>query len=55
MPHLRDSMALAFARLIAMKLYAYRALDYLQVAGPDDRRYLFFNSVQKARRQHRGC
>jgi acyl-CoA dehydrogenase len=42
-------MALAFARLIAMKLYAYRALDYLQVAAPDDRRYLLFNSVQKAR------
>jgi acyl-CoA dehydrogenase len=49
MPHLRDAMAVAFARLVAMKLYAYRALDYLQAAGPDDRRYLFFNAVQKAR------
>lgn len=49
MPHIRDAMAIAFARLVAMKLYAYRALDYLQAAGPDDRRYLLFNSVQKAR------
>jgi acyl-CoA dehydrogenase len=49
MPHIRDAMAIAFARLVAMKLYAYRALDYLQVASPDDRRYLLFNAVQKAR------
>lgn len=49
MPHLRDALAVAFARLVAMKLYAYRALDYLQAAGPDDRRYLLFNAVQKAR------
>jgi acyl-CoA dehydrogenase len=48
MPHIRDAMVGAFARLVAMKLYAYRALDYLQAAGPDDRRYLFFNAVQKA-------
>ena len=32
-----------------MKLYACRALDYLQIAGPDERRYLLFNAVQKAR------
>jgi acyl-CoA dehydrogenase len=49
MPHLRDATAIAFARLAAMKLYAYRALDYLQAASADDRRYLLFNSVQKAR------
>lgn len=49
MPHLRATTAVAFARLIAMKLYAYRALDYLQACGSDDRRYLLFNAVQKAR------
>jgi acyl-CoA dehydrogenase len=49
LPHLRDTMTFAFARLVAMKLYAYRALDYLQVAGPEERRYLLFNAVQKAR------
>jgi len=49
LPHLRDATSVAFARLFAMKLYAYRALDYLQAASPDDRRYLLFNAVQKAR------
>lgn len=49
MPHLRATTAIAFARLMAMKLYAYRALDYLQVSSSDDRRYLLFNAVQKAR------
>ena len=49
MPHIRAATAIAFARLTAMKLYAYRALDYLQAAGADDRRYLLFNAVQKAR------
>jgi acyl-CoA dehydrogenase len=32
-----------------MKLYAYRALDYLRAASPDDRRYLLFSAVQKAK------
>ena len=49
MHHHRDALALAYSRMVAMKLYAYRALDYLQAAGPDDRRYVLFNAVQKAR------
>jgi acyl-CoA dehydrogenase len=49
MPHIRAATAHAFARLTAMKLYAYRALDYLQASCADDRRYLLFNAVQKAR------
>jgi acyl-CoA dehydrogenase len=49
MPHIRGIVATAFARLTAMKGYAYRALDYLQVAGSDDRRFLLFNAVQKAK------
>ncbi len=49
MPHLRCAVAIAFARLAAMKLYAYRALDYLQASCDDDRRYLLFNAVQKAK------
>lgn len=49
MPHIRDAMVLAFARLAAMKLFAYRALDYLQVACDADRRYLLWNAVQKAK------
>jgi len=49
MPHIRHALAGAFARLLGMKLYACRAVDYLQAAGPSDRRYLLFNAVQKAR------
>jgi acyl-CoA dehydrogenase len=49
LPHIRTTTAAAFARLMAMKFYACRALDYLQAAGPTDRRYLLFNAVQKAR------
>jgi acyl-CoA dehydrogenase len=48
MPHIGAATAVAFARLMAMKLYAFRALDYLQACGGDDRRYLLFNAVQKA-------
>jgi acyl-CoA dehydrogenase len=48
MPHIQSMMVCAFARLVAMKLFACRALDYLQVAGPKERRYLLFNAVQKA-------
>lgn len=49
MPHIRLAIAQAYARLLAMKLFAYRALDYLQSASAEDRRYLLFNAVQKAR------
>src|SRR5262249_46828665 len=41
--------AFAFARLMAMKLYAYQALDYFQAACADDRRYLLWSAVRKAR------
>jgi len=49
MSHLRAATAIAFARLTAMKLYAYRALDYVQASSADERRYLLFNAVQKAK------
>lgn len=49
MPHIRSLSAQAYARLAAMKLYAYRALDYVHAATADDRRYLLFNAVQKAK------
>jgi len=48
MPHIRVVMAHAYARLTAMKFYAYRALDYVHAASADDRRYLLFVAVQKA-------
>jgi acyl-CoA dehydrogenase len=49
MPHIRSKAAHAYARLAAMKLYAYRALDYVYAANATDRRYLLFNAVQKAK------
>ena len=49
MPHIRSAMAQAYARLAGMKLYAYRALDYVHAAHADDRRYLLFAAVQKAK------
>jgi acyl-CoA dehydrogenase len=49
MPHIRSRMAEAYARLTAMKLYAYRALDYAKCASATDRRYLLFSAVQKAK------
>jgi acyl-CoA dehydrogenase len=49
MPHLRWTMAQAYARLTAMKLFAYRALDYVHSGSATDRRYLLFCAVQKAR------
>jgi len=49
MAHIRSATAAAFTRLTAMKFYAYRALDYLQVASRDDRRFLLYHAVQKAK------
>ena len=49
MPHIRSGLAQAYARLTAMKLYAYRALDYVHAARADDRRYILFCAVQKAK------
>ena len=46
-PHVRRLLADAYARLVAMKLFATRAIDYMRSAGPDDRRYLLFNPITK--------
>ncbi|HSK25681.1 MAG TPA: acyl-CoA dehydrogenase family protein [Jiangellales bacterium] len=46
-PHVRHELTDAYARLVAMKLFAERAVDYLRSAGPDDRRYLLFNPLTK--------
>lgn len=49
MPHIRATMVQAYARLTAMKLYAYRALDYVHASSATDRRFLLFTAVQKAK------
>jgi acyl-CoA dehydrogenase len=46
-PHVRQLLSDAYARLVAMKLFSDRAIDYFRSAGPDDRRYLLFNPITK--------
>ena len=46
-PHVRKLFVESYARLIAMKLVAYRTADYLRCASDDDRRYLLFNPIVK--------
>ena len=48
-PHVRSSFVDAYSRLIAMKLFSARALDYFRAAGLEDRRYLLFNPMTKAK------
>jgi acyl-CoA dehydrogenase len=48
-PHVRASFVEAYARLIAMKLFSDRAIDYFRSANLDDRRYLLFNPVTKSK------
>lgn len=46
-PHVKKLFTEAFARLVAMKLFALRACDYLRSANENDRRYLLYNPIQK--------
>jgi acyl-CoA dehydrogenase len=46
-PHVRQGLSDAYARLVAMKLFGDRAIDYFRSASADDRRYLLFNPVTK--------
>ena len=46
-PHVKQLFTDAYARLVAMKLVALRAADYLRSAAPTDRRYLLYNPVVK--------
>ena len=46
-PHVRRAFVDAYARLVAMKLFGDRAIDYMRSASPEDRRYLLFNPITK--------
>ncbi|SES13141.1 acyl-CoA dehydrogenase [Lentzea xinjiangensis] len=46
-PHVRQNFVDAYARLVAMKLFADRSVDYFRSAGENDRRYLLFNPITK--------
>ncbi len=46
-PHVRQLFTDAYTRLVAMKLFALRAADYMKGASLEDRRYLLFNPMVK--------
>jgi len=46
-PHVKKLFCESYSRLIAAKLFAFRAADYMRVASDEDRRYLLFNPVVK--------
>ncbi len=46
-PHAKALFTDAYSRLVAMKLVALRAADYMRSASADDRRYLLYNPVVK--------
>ena len=47
MSHVRRMLVEAHARLVAMKLFALRAADYMRSASSEDRRYLLYNPMVK--------
>jgi acyl-CoA dehydrogenase len=46
-PHVKQLFVDAYTRLIAMKLFALRAIDYMRSANANDRRYLLYNPMVK--------
>jgi acyl-CoA dehydrogenase len=46
-PQVKRLFTDAYCRLLAMKLFSYRAVDYLRCASAEDRRYLLFNPMVK--------
>ncbi|MBT6612811.1 MAG: acyl-CoA dehydrogenase, partial [Deltaproteobacteria bacterium] len=46
-PHVRRLFTDAYCRLVAMKLFSERAIDYMRSASADDRRYLLYNPMVK--------
>src|SRR6201990_2654173 len=47
--HVRANFVDAYARMIAMKAFSRRAVDYFRSASLQDRRYLLFNPITKAK------
>ncbi|HET7667469.1 MAG TPA: acyl-CoA dehydrogenase family protein, partial [Mycobacterium sp.] len=47
--HVRVNFVDAYCRLVAMKLFSQRAVDYFRSASLEDRRYLLFNPMTKAK------
>lgn len=47
--HVRANFVDAYARMIAMKAFSRRSIDYFRSASLEDRRYLLFNPMTKAK------
>jgi acyl-CoA dehydrogenase len=47
--HVRANFVDAYSRLIAMKAFSRRSVDYFRSASLEDRRYLLFNPMTKAK------
>ncbi|WP_405177375.1 acyl-CoA/acyl-ACP dehydrogenase [Nocardia sp. NBC_01377] len=48
-PHVRGNFVDAYSRIVAMKLFSDRAVDYFRGASLEDRRYLLFNPMTKSK------
>jgi acyl-CoA dehydrogenase len=46
-PQVKRLFTDAYCRLLAMRMFSYRAVDYLRSASAEDRRYLLFNPIVK--------
>ena len=46
-PHIRQFFVDTWSRLVAMKMFAQRASDYMRAASENDRRYLLYNPIVK--------
>jgi len=46
-PHVKQMFVDAYSRLIAMKLFALRAIDYMRIVSTEDRRYILYNTMVK--------
>ncbi|MEZ5021999.1 MAG: acyl-CoA dehydrogenase [Chitinophagales bacterium] len=46
-PHIKALFTKAYTRLVAMRLFIFRATDYMRSASAEDRRYLLFNPMVK--------
>ncbi|WP_019204222.1 acyl-CoA dehydrogenase family protein [Tsukamurella sp. 1534] len=47
--HVRGNFVDAYARMVAMKLFSDRSVDYFRSASREDRRYLLFNPMTKSK------
>ena len=46
-PHVKQAFVDAYTRLVAMKVFALRASDYIRTASKEDRRYLLYTPLVK--------